>query len=268
MPSKSVAHQLHYVDRGASVPIVLLHGFPLDARIWQDVAVCLSKQFRVITPDLPGFGKSAAAAGPFTMESVADDLHQLLASLGALPCVLGGLSMGGYVCLAHLAKYPQDLIGLILSNTKHLADTPEQKAGRDAMIASIDTGGAPSVSDQMLPKMLGPKTPEQNPAVLKDLREMMLACPAKTSQHALRAMRNRPDSTQLLRQTKVPTLIIAGEFDAIDPVSISQTMHALCSGSQLAIIPESGHLCPIEKPGVVCERITEFVTGHVPKKSK
>src|SRR4051794_25274200 len=97
-----------YQEQGSGKPLVLLHGFPLDWRIFDQQVAELSKRCRVIAPDLPGFGQSKSDK-PFTIASLADHVHELLKSLDALPCALGGLSMGGYVALAFAKKYPKDL---------------------------------------------------------------------------------------------------------------------------------------------------------------
>ena len=106
MPQLSVnGTTVNFHEKGSGTPLVLLHGFPLDSRIWREQVGALSDRFRVITPDLRGFGQSKSNDA-FTMESLADDVHALLADVGASPSVLGGLSMGGYVALAYAKKYP------------------------------------------------------------------------------------------------------------------------------------------------------------------
>ena len=88
MPQRSVnGTTLNYQEQGTGRPLVLLHGFPLDARIWREQVAALSDRFRVITPDLRGFGQSKSNDA-FTMESLADDVHALLADVGALPAIL------------------------------------------------------------------------------------------------------------------------------------------------------------------------------------
>jgi 3-oxoadipate enol-lactonase len=130
MPSRTInGAAMHYDERGAGQPLVLLHGFPLSSRIWSHQLDNSSRDFRVITPDFRGFGQSPPA-GPFTVASLADDAHALLAEIGALPCALGGLSMGGYVALAFAKRYAKDLRSLILVDTRSEADTA--MAGRGA----------------------------------------------------------------------------------------------------------------------------------------
>src|SRR4051812_16711958 len=103
---------MHFEDRGTGQAVVLLHGFPHDSRIWGAQLQALSDRYRVVAPDLRGFGRSQSS-DPFSMQSLADDIHELLNQLGVLPCVLGGLSMGGYIALEFVRKYPTDLTGLI-----------------------------------------------------------------------------------------------------------------------------------------------------------
>jgi 3-oxoadipate enol-lactonase len=108
--------EIAYSDRGTGPTLLLLHGFPLDKSIWDDASVFLGTRFRVIAPDLRGFGGSACDR-PFTIELLADDVHHFLTAIGAAPCILGGLSMGGYVALAFAKKYQNDLRGLALIDT-------------------------------------------------------------------------------------------------------------------------------------------------------
>src|ERR1043165_1650122 len=134
MPSQNVnGATIHYDEAGQGTPLVLLHGFPLDNRVWTQQRTALADRFRVITPDLRGFGKSPSIA-PFTMESLADDVHALLQAIGALPCIIGGLSMGGYVCLEFVRKHPASVKGLMLIDTRAEGDSPEGKQGREKMI--------------------------------------------------------------------------------------------------------------------------------------
>ncbi len=119
--------------------------------MWNAQVDTLSQHYRVIAPDLRGFGQSRRSDA-FSIESLADDVALFLEQLSALPCVLAGLSMGGYVSLAYAKKYPKDLRGLILVDTKAEADTPEGKAGRKKMIALVRESGSKAVAEQMMPE--------------------------------------------------------------------------------------------------------------------
>jgi pimeloyl-ACP methyl ester carboxylesterase len=261
MPQRSVnGTTLNYQEQGAGKPLVLLHGFPLDLRIWHEQAAALSDRFRVITPDLRGFGQSRSN-DPFTMESLADDVHALLADLGALPTVLGGLSMGGYVALAYAKKYPADLRGLMLIDTKAEGDTPEGKEGRQKMIELARSQGAKAVAEQMMPKMLAQDADKSRLQVKRELDQIMQSQTPLTIEHALAAMRDRPDMAAQLPSIAVPTLVIVGEHDAITPPAGAEKMSKAIAHATYALVRGAGHMAPMEQPQQVTDAIRRFATG-------
>jgi pimeloyl-ACP methyl ester carboxylesterase len=262
MPTREInSAVLHYEDRGSGLPVVLLHGFPLDGRIWTAQLEALSRQYRVIVPDLRGFGQSKwpGAIGKFTMATLAEDIHTLLVDLKALPCVLGGLSMGGYVTLAFTAAFDADLRGLMFIDTKAEADTPAAREGRDKMIALVRESGSPAVAEQMMPRMLAPVTIERNPRLVATAREIMTGCRAETIENALTAMRDRLDRTALLATITVPSLVVVGAFDAIIPPATATAMAAAIPGAQLKIIPDAGHLPTMEQPELLNQVMKDFL---------
>src|SRR5262245_32446661 len=147
MPSITLDHSMiHYTERGSGKKcIVLVHGFPLDSRMWDRVLADPPAGTRVIAPDLPGFGKSSTDRA-FTMDSLADDLHQFLSRIGATRCVLGGFSMGGYVALAYAKKHAGELGGLMLINTRAEGDSAEGKEKRNKMIQTVRTSGSSAIA--------------------------------------------------------------------------------------------------------------------------
>jgi 3-oxoadipate enol-lactonase len=249
--------KIEYEDRGSGPTLVLLHGFPLDRRIWDDALKPLSAKFRVIAPNLRGFGGSRHEL-PFTIESLADDVHHFLNLIGALPCVLGGLSMGGYVAQGYAQKYPYDLDGLVLIDTKSAADTPEGKHGRQQMIDLVRKSGSKAIADQMFPKMISPALAKSQAA--EKLRSIMEACPPLTIEHALAAMRDRQDYTAWLATFAKPILIVVGAEDAIASPDVARAMHASARGSRLAIIPNAGHMAPLENPSEFVEAMIAGLT--------
>jgi pimeloyl-ACP methyl ester carboxylesterase len=206
MPAQSLGFD--EAGPGNSRPLVLVHGFPLDGRIWADCVGELARSARVIVPDLRGFGRSPSD-DPFTIESQADDLHALLAQIGALPCVLAGLSMGGYVSLAFAAKYPADLRGLILVDSRAEADSPAAREGRGQMIQLVRSKGTAAIAQAMLPKLIASPAPAQR------LQSIMLDCSPLAIEHALAAMRDRRDYTQALADSALPVHVIVGEHDVL-----------------------------------------------------
>jgi pimeloyl-ACP methyl ester carboxylesterase len=262
MPSRTLRGvSFHFEDRGSGLPLVLVHGFPVDCRMWEAQVAELSGRCRAIAPDLRGFGRSIAS-DPFTIELLADDLHALLVELDATRCVLGGFSMGGYVVLAYLVKYLADLRGLILVDTKAEADTPQQKEGRAKMAELARKRGAEAIADEMVPKQLSEETPRKRPAVATALHRLMEQCPPATIEHALLAMRDRPDRSGAVSSIKAPTLIVVGENDAITPPATARAMHQRIAGSELEVIRGAGHMSPMEQPAQVNRAIARFLQSH------
>jgi len=259
MPYRTINNTLiAWHEQGAGKPLVLIHGFPLDSRIYEQQVAALSKKCRVIAPDLRGFGQSKSEQ-PFTIESLADDVHELLKTLGLLPCALGGLSMGGYIALAFAKKYPKDLTQLILMDTRAEGDTPEGKAGRDKMIELARTSGAKAVADQMLPKMLTESTIKENGEPVRKIRQIMESQSPRTIENALVALRDREDYSTSLESISAPTLIIVGSQDTLTPPKMSQTLNEKIPKSALIQIPGAGHVSTMEKPNEVTAAIDGFL---------
>ncbi len=261
MPQRSVnGTSLNYEERGTGTPLVLLHGFPLDSRIWREQIAALSDGFRVIAPDLRGFGQSTSS-DPFTMESLADGVRALLADIQALPAVVGGLSMGGYVALAYAKKYPADLLGLALIDTKAEGDTPEGKAGRQKLIEVARAQGSKAVADEMMSKMLAPDAGASRPQVKAELDQIMNGQSPLTIEHALAAMRDRPDLSTHLPAIAAPALVIVGEHDAITPAAGAEGMSKAIPKSTYVVVTGAGHMSPMEQPRQVTDALRRFVTG-------
>ena len=260
MPMRDInGVQLHYTEQGSGRPVLLVHGFPLDSRMWEAQAPALaSANWRVIAPDLRGFGRSQSDS-PFTLESLADELHRFAEAVGAIPFVLIGLSMGGYVSLAYAKKYLAGLRGLVLVDSKAEADTPEGKEARAKMIDLVRKDGSKAVAEQMMPKMLAKDAADQRPQTAQALRRIMEACPPKTIEHALAAMRDRPDRSGELSAISVPTLVIVGDSDAITPPAAAESMVNKIPGAQLVVIRGAGHMSPMEQPEQVNRAIRAFL---------
>ncbi len=252
-----------YSEQGSGPALVLLHGFPLDHRVWAGQVAGLCDQYRVIAPDFPGFGQSQHPGGgnvsSFTMKSLAADLHDFLDHLRALPCVLGGLSMGGYVALAFSREYPADLAGLILADTRAQGDTAEGRDGREKMAAIARKDGNRPIVEMMLPRMTAPDASRDSVQVVKHLREIMRDCPAETIALACEAMSQRDDQSTALASIPVPTLILVGEEDQITPPALAEFMQTQIPRATLAVIPSAGHMAPLEQPDSVTQALLAFL---------
>jgi pimeloyl-ACP methyl ester carboxylesterase len=171
--------------------------------------------------------------------------------------------MGGYVAFALLRLAARYVQGLVLADTRSQADTPEGVAGRTRLLQVVRDKGAPAVADEMIPKLLGSTTLQTRPAVVAQVRSLVLASSTEGIAGAIRALMTRPDSTPLLASIHVPTLIIVGEEDTVTPPAASEEMHRAISGSELVRIARAGHLSNLEQPEPFNAALAGFLTHRV-----
>ncbi len=256
-------HSLAVQLQGEGRPLLLVHGFPLDSRLWKHQLTALSGSHRVIAPDLRGFGASAQAlgsSGSLSMDLLADDLAALLDELGIRePVTYCGLSMGGYIAWSFLRRHRRRLDRLILCDTLAAADPPEAAQKRLENADRALAEGCDFLVEAMLPRLLAETTPQEQPEVVEAVREMILQTPPQTVAAALRAMAQRPDSTPLLSTSDLPVLLICGQDDKVSTVQAMRTMWTACPQGQLVEIPQAGHLAPLEQPAAVNAAIEHFL---------
>lgn len=254
---------LAYEDHGPGPVVVLLHGFPLDRSMWSAQVSDVGSVYRVIAPDLRGHGESAAPEGTYTMETMADDVAEVLDKLGIRePVVLGGLSMGGYVALALIKRWPERFRGLMLMDTRAGADTPDAAGNREGLAARVlADGNAGAVVAAMLPKLFCAYTRQNRGPLIEPVRTVMERTPPRALAGALRGMAARADQTALLPKIKVPTLVLVGADDEITPPAEARKMADAIPNAQLAVIPDAGHLAPLENAAASNEAILEFLRG-------
>lgn len=255
---------IEYDDIGSGQPIVLLHAFPLSRAMWRPQIAALQNDYRVIAPDLRGFGGSspfdAASGATPSIEKMADDIAALLHTLELNePVVVGGLSMGGYVALAFARKYADRLRALVLADTRAEADDDAGKAKRDEMIEFARTHSAEDVINQMMPKMLSADAQNQRPHVIEAIRRIAAAQTRDGIISAVQALRDRPNATPHLQSIKVPTLVIVGSEDALTPPQLSETLASNIAGARLEKIPAAGHISNLEQPEAFNDALRLFL---------
>ncbi|UMP06414.1 alpha/beta fold hydrolase [Amycolatopsis sp. EV170708-02-1] len=236
------------------LPLVLLHAFPVDARMWDAVRAPLSERLRLITPDQRGLGRSPL---PETdrepdLDDAARDVVALLDRLGLDKVVLGGCSMGGYLTMAVLRLAPERVGGLVFIDTKATADTPEAAQARHDVAARVEAEGAGWMPEAVTPGLLAEKA---RPEVAERLRELITTQPPSGIAWAARAMAARPDSLEPLRSADVPALVVVGEEDGLTPLEAANTLVETLPDATLVVLPEAGHLTPLEDPAGVVEAI-------------
>lgn len=243
---------------GDGPPILFIHGFPLDRTMWRRLVGYLPGRLR-IAPDLRGVGLSDMPRDGYTMGAYADDLAALLLALDVERAVVCGLSMGGYVAFELLRRHPERISGLILANTRAEPDTAEGKRQRAELIALVEREGAGALAQRMLPRLLAARSLDALPEVVAHVRSMIADNPSVGLVGALSAMMERSDSTPLLGDIRVPTLVISGEEDQLLPLAHGEALAAAIPGARRTVIPEAGHLAPVERPAAVARAIAEFL---------
>ncbi|MEC4668681.1 MAG: alpha/beta fold hydrolase [Nitrospirota bacterium] len=252
---------LAYTDEGKGMPVVFVHGFPLNRNMWAPQVQALSRQHRVITVDLRGHGESGAPLWRYTMEQFADDLTGVLDHLSIQQAVMAGLSMGGYILFAFYRKYATRVNALILSDTRAQPDTDEGRAGRFNMAQSAYTQGSGAIADVMLSKLLCPASLHTRPELVQQVRGMITAMTLGGMAGDLMGMADRPDSVPLLSTIACPTLIIVGELDLATPPSDAHLMSEQIPGAQLKIIPGAAHLPNLEQPEAFNDAVRSFLAS-------
>jgi pimeloyl-ACP methyl ester carboxylesterase len=232
--------QLAYERRGKGTPLVLLHGYPLDHHLWDEVAPLLEDTFDVILPDLRGFGESTTVDSPYSMDDYASDIAGLLDQLGIPKVAIVGHSMGGYAALAFARMYPERVSGLGLVSSQMLADPPERKEGRYKSAADVEANGIESVVATMTPKFT---TDEELQSYARASMERQQ--PAAYI-GALKAMAERPDSTSLLSSFNVPVVIVHGDADSLIPIDRAREVKEALPQAHLVEISGAGHMPMME----------------------
>lgn len=241
--------------------LVLLHAFPIGANLWEPQMREIPKGWRLITPDLRGFGGSTEldSVASVSISDYAADVIDLLTELGVTRAVIGGCSMGGYAALALYQSKPEVVEALVLANTRAGADSPESRANRRNMLALVDREGPSGIAREMMPKMLGQTTKDSNATAEATVRRLIKQQSPTGIRNAIQRMMDRPDSTAMLPNISVPTLVITGAEDEMIPVEESRRMASEVPGAKLVIVPGAGHLANLEQPDAFNAALIEFL---------
>lgn len=233
-------NEIAFDRHGKGDPLVLLHGFPLDHHLWDEVVPLLEDTFDLILPDLRGFGDSTTIDPPYSIDDYASDIAGLLDQLEIQKAAIVGHSMGGYVALAFARLYPDRVNGLGLVSSQVLADAPERKEGRYKSAADVSANGIGSVVEAMTPKL------SADERLQAYARASMERQPPAAYIGALKAMAERADSTALLSSIHVPVVVIHGDTDSLIPVDRAREVKAALPQAHLVEIPGAGHMPMME----------------------
>jgi pimeloyl-ACP methyl ester carboxylesterase len=243
---KNYVSQLYY----PYTPVTFLHAFPLNHLMWKSqFQVLKQNNIGYLAIDFPGFGQSEIVKKSMSMEDYADSIFDLLNELGISKSVFVCSSMGGYVAFALFRKHPKLFCGLVLANSRALADTEEAKQRRWSNLRELEKTGDPSVQiDNYVNKFITAETRKRNPGVEKQLHSMIQQASLEGFRQAQKAMANRKDSFELLKEMNFPTLMIAGERDELISIDEIRQMAKETTSARFQLIPHAAHISNMEKP--------------------
>jgi len=238
--------------------LVLIHAFPVGAGMFD--AVVPPEGWRLLAPPLPGFdGTPLPPAASTSLDDYARGALDWLDRRGAGTCVLGGVSMGGYVAAAMWRLAPERCRGLVFIDTRADADSDAARAGREVMLTTLRRDGVGGVADEMVPKLLGATTRRENPEVEARLRELIGQQSVGAVEGAIVRIRDREDAAPVLGTVDVPVLVVVGAEDVITPRADAERIRALLPGARLVELQAVGHLPPMEAPDAFNQVLTEFL---------
>jgi len=238
-----------YERRGRGEPLVLIHGYPLDGTTWNKVASLLENDFDLIILDLRGMGQSDSVNEFYTIADIASDIAGLLDHLKVQKAFIAGHSMGGYVALAFARAYPNRVRGLGMISSQVLADPPDRKEGRYKTAADVAEKGIGVVVDSMTSKL------SADVRIQVFVREVMQRQKPAGVIGSLKAMAERPDSSDLFKSFKFPVVIMHGDADALIPIERGREMKAALPSVHYAEMKGAGNMPMMKNPKEVAEAL-------------
>src|SRR6187399_344230 len=250
-----------YSDQGPDdAPIIIfIHGFPLNKSMWDMQVETLKKNYRVITYDIRGHGNSDPGIDEFFIELFVNDLLRFIKKLGIEKSILCGLSLGGYIALNAVLKYPDRFDGLILNDTQCIADTPEIRENRCNAIIRIKEKGVEQYADEIIKNLFAQETFTKNKNAIHAVKEMIISTPKQSLCNTLHALAERKETCTQLHEINIPVLIMVGKEDKITPIAAARQMHELILNSKLEIIQQAGHLSNLEDPAAFNTNLVKFL---------
>jgi len=254
--------EMAYDERGTGPAVLLVHGFPLNRCMWQAQLQPLAEAgFRVVAPDLRGFGESGVPAGGYSMDRFADDLIALLDALKIERAVVGGMSMGGYILMNLLERYPQRVSAACFVATKSAADDEEGRARRTSLAAQAESLGANPIIKTFAELLFAPDTALSRPELIAQVTAWMRSTHPSALAGGLLAMRDRKDYTSLLPGFRQPALVVAGSEDHAASPNALEVFRAGLPNCRARTIAGAGHMVNLEQAEQFNETLPDFLKG-------
>ncbi len=245
--------------------LLLVHGHPFNRSMWRpQLGAAREAGWRVLAPDLRGYGETTVVPGKTPLNVFAADLAALLDHLDIEDVVIGGLSMGGQIVMEFARRYPRRVRGIVLAATFPQSETDEGKRSRNATADRLVREGMRAYADSVLPKMLAARSIETLPAVADHVAAMMRATDPEGAAAALRGRAERPSYEETLASLAVPALVVVGSEDAFTTRQDAERMRDLLRGSELVWLEGVGHMPNLERPEAFNAGLIRFLTRLAP----
>jgi 3-oxoadipate enol-lactonase len=252
--------QLSYTQYGSGEQtIIFIHGFPFDKSMWDGQARILSKKNKVITFDIRGFGKSESGSEKPSIDLFAGDLIALIDALALKKVIACGLSMGGYVLLNAVSRAPEKFSKIILADTQCIADSEEGKEKRFKTIDKVNAEGLEVFAEGYVQNVFAKSSHETKKDAVAHAKKMITTTDRQTVTSTLKALAERKETCNSLKNVKVPALIICGKEDTVTPLSQAELLNNTIRGSTMKIIEKAGHMSNLEQPEAFNAAIEEFL---------
>jgi pimeloyl-ACP methyl ester carboxylesterase len=249
--------EFYYRKTGKGPALVLLHGFPSDGSLWENISDKLSQHFTIIVPDLPGSGKSPLKEST-SIADMAGQLKQVLDRERIDRAVIAGHSMGGYVGFAFAALYPDRVAGLSLVHSTPVADDDEKRKTRIKSIELIKKGGKKAFTQQMVPNLFSDPFKQHHPAIVEEQITKGMSVPDIGMINFYEAMLARPDRSEILQGAPYPIMWVMGTDDKIiyykKILEFGHESHI----NFVYLYKDCGHMSMIELPEQLLEDLEEF----------
>lgn len=254
----SMSLSYNYAGEG-DVPVLFLHGFPFDKSMWKGQIDSLKESFCTIALDIRGFGKSTDEETHLGINLFTDDLIAFMDRRNIEKAIVCGLSMGGYIALNAVKRFPERFKALILADTQCINDSAEAKEKRMKTVEEIKQNGTDEFNENFLKSVFHPDSFQNKPEIVESLREVVLANSTRSITAGLVALAERSESCSSLSTIAIPTLIICGAQDKLTPLAQSQFMHENIKGSVLKVIEGAGHVSNLEQPEEFNKHLHNFL---------
>lgn len=254
---------VHEYGEKDKTPVVFIHGFPYNAGMWSQQIRQLKEHHYCIAYDIRGLGETPPGDGQFTMEMFVDDLFSVCDGLDLHRPVVIGFSMGGYIALRAVEREPDRFRAIVLCDTKSAADDDAGRLKRASAIRLINEEGIEQFAADFVPMTFREDAKERIPDIYNTVLEQAQTETPAGVKGCLLAMAVRTDTTHALSDIQVPTLLVVGEHDALSPPAVMRQMQEQIEGAELIVVPEAGHMAPLENPDAVTQGIVEFLVKAI-----